>query len=139
MASIFSKIISGEIPCHKIAETSDYLAFLDIFPLAEGHTLVVPKKEIDYIFDVDDQLLSGLMLFAKKVAIMIRKAVPCTKVGVMVAGLEVPHTHIHLVPIFAVSDLNFAKAKPAPNEELAPVGEDHRECLDAQVGGKTGV
>ena len=126
MPTLFTKIIKGEIPCHKILEDENYLAFLDIRPINPGHTLVIPKKEIDYIFDVDDQLLAGMVLFAKKVAGMIRKSVPCKKVGIMVAGLEVPHAHIHLVPIFDVGDLNFAKAKPTPNEELAKVAEKVR-------------
>ena len=121
MPSLFTKIIKGEIPCHKILEDENYLAFLDIRPINPGHTLVIPKKEIDYIFDVDDKQLSGLVLFAKKVARMIRKSVPCKKVGIMVAGLEVPHAHIHLVPIFDVGDLNFAKAKPMPSEELVKI------------------
>jgi|SRR3989338_2673452 len=126
MPSLFTKIIKGEIPCHKILEDENYLAFLDIRPINPGHTLVILKKEIDYIFDVDDPLLAGMMLFAKKVAGMIKKSVPCKKVGVMVAGLEVPHAHIHLVPIFDVGDLNFAKAKPTPDEELAKVAEKIR-------------
>ena len=126
MPSLFTKIIKGEIPCHKILEDENYLAFLDIKPINPGHTLVIPKKEVDYIFDVDDPLLSGLMLFSKKVAKKIRQAVPCKKVGIMVAGLEVPHAHVHLVPIFDVGDLNFAKAKPTPNEELAKVAEKIR-------------
>jgi len=121
MATLFTKIIQGEIPAHKILEDDKYLAFLDIRPINPGHTLVIPKKEIDYIFDVEDSLLSGLMIFAKKIAIAVKKAVPCTKVGVMVAGIEVPHVHIHLVPIFGVGDLNFAKAKVASNEELIQV------------------
>ena len=129
MASLFTRIINGEIPCHKILEDENYLAFLDIRPINPGHTLVIPKKEIDYVFDVDDQLLAGLILFAKKVAQIIRKAVPCKKVGVMVAGIEVPHAHIHLVPIFEIGDLNFAKAKPTPNEELAKVAEKIREKI----------
>jgi histidine triad (HIT) family protein len=127
MASLFARIIKGEVPCHKILEDENYLAFLDIRPINPGHTLVIPKKEIDYIFDVDDKLLAGLFLFAKKTAGMIRKAVPCKKVGIMVAGLEVPHAHIHLVPIFDVGDLNFAKAKPTANEELAKVAEKIRQ------------
>jgi histidine triad (HIT) family protein len=127
MATLFTRIIKGEIPCHKILEDENHLAFLDIRPINPGHTLVIPKKEIDYIFDIDDKSLSGLMAFAKKVAGMIRKAVPCKKVGIMVAGLEVPHAHIHLVPIFDVGDLNFAKAKPTPSEELAKVAEKIRK------------
>ena len=111
MASIFTKIIRGEIPCYKVAEDENYFAFLDINPLMEGHTLVVPKKENDYIFDLDDDDLSGLMLFSKKVALGIEKAVPCARIGVAVVGLEVPHTHIHLVPINSVSDLNFKNPK----------------------------
>jgi len=126
MSSIFTKIINGEIPCHKIWEDENYFAFLDLRPLNPGHTLVIPKKEVDYIFDMDDKLLADMMVFAKKIAGLIKKTVPCKKVGVMVAGLEVPHTHIHLVPIFDVGDLNFAKAKPTSNEELAKVVEKIR-------------
>ncbi|MEP7195559.1 MAG: HIT family protein [Saprospiraceae bacterium] len=111
MSTIFSKIISGEIPSYKIAEDENYFAFLDVRPLVKGHTLVIPKKEVDYLFDIEDQALSGLVLFAKKIAIAIKKSIPCTKVGVAVIGLEVAHAHIHLVPINAVSDLNFANAK----------------------------
>ncbi|MDP2654039.1 MAG: HIT family protein [Candidatus Omnitrophota bacterium] len=119
MATIFTKIIKGEIPCHKVLEDKNYLAFLDIKPINPGHTLVIPKKEVDYIFDLDDETLNGLMAFAKKTAGMIRRAVDCKRIGVMVAGLEVPHTHIHLVPIFDVHDLSFSKARPASPEELA--------------------
>lgn len=126
MASLFTRIINGEIPCHKILENDKYLAFLDIRPINPGHTLVIPKKEIDYIFDVEDDLLAGLVIFAKRVAHMIQKEVPCKKIGMMVAGLEVPHVHIHLVPIFDVHDLNFAKAKPALHDELAKVAEKIR-------------
>ena len=126
MPTIFTKIIKGEIPCHKVFEDDNYFAFLDIRPINPGHTLVVPKKEIDYIFGADDKLLCGLVVFAKKVARMIEEAVPCKRVGVMVAGLEVPHLHIHLVPIQNVLDLNFANAKPAPNEELTKVAEKIR-------------
>ncbi|MCP4520893.1 MAG: HIT family protein [Cytophagales bacterium] len=111
MASIFTKIVNGEIPAHKIAEDDNYLAFLDAFPLAEGHVLVIPKQEVDYIFDMEDELYIGLQLFAKKVAKALGSAIPCTKVGVSVVGLEVPHTHIHLIPINGVEDMNFAKPK----------------------------
>jgi histidine triad (HIT) family protein len=111
MASIFSKIISGEIHCHKIAESDKFLAFLDISPLAEGHTLVIPKKEVDYIFDMDDDLLGELMIFAKKVAVLIKKAIPCERIGITVIGLEVPHAHVHLIPINSVADMNFARPK----------------------------
>lgn len=118
--SIFSKIVSGEIPSYKIAETPEFLAFLDVSPLVMGHVLVIPKEEVDYIFDMDDELYVGLTLFAKKVAKAIKVAFPCKKVGVAVVGLEVPHTHIHLIPINEVSDMNFAKAKLKPtSEELA--------------------
>lgn len=111
MASIFSRIIAGEIPCYKVAEDDNYFAFLDISPVAEGHTLVVPKHEIDYLFDLSDAEYSGLTLFAKRVAEAIRKAVPCQRVGVAVIGLEVPHAHIHLVPIQRESDMNFFREK----------------------------
>ena len=121
MSSIFSRIVQGEIPCHKILEDEEFLAFLDIKPINPGHTLVIPKKEIDYIFDLEDDLLGRLMVFSKKVAIMIKKEISCKRIGVMVVGLEVPHTHIHLVPINTLSDLNFAKAKPVSNNELAKI------------------
>jgi histidine triad (HIT) family protein len=111
MASIFSKIVAGEIPCYKVAENEKFLAFLDINPLSEGHTLVIPKKEIDYIFDIPDDLLSEMIVFAKKVALAIEKAVPCKRVGIAVVGLEVPHAHIHLIPINEVSDINFQRPK----------------------------
>ena len=130
MATIFSKILSGEVPCHKIAENSDFLAFLDLRPVNRGHTLVIPKKEIDYIFDLDSNLLAGIMPFAKKVADAIKKTVPCKKIGVMVAGLEVPHAHIHLIPILgSVHELAFANAKAADNTELAALAEQIRKNL----------
>jgi histidine triad (HIT) family protein len=111
MASIFSKIIKGEIPSYKIAEDENYYAFLDINPLKKGHTLVIPKTEIDYIFDLDDSTLEGMMVFAKKIAHAIEKAVPCKRVGVAVLGLEIPHAHIHLVPINGGNDIDFSKPK----------------------------
>lgn len=111
MPTIFSRIISGDIPCYKIAEDENYFAFLDINPLAKGHTLVIPKQETDYIFDLDDQTLSGMMVFAKKVALAIEKCVPCKRVGVAVIGLEVPHAHIHLIPLQSVHDINFSNPK----------------------------
>jgi histidine triad (HIT) family protein len=111
MPTIFTRIIKGEIPCYKVAESEQFLAFLDINPLAEGHTLVIPKKEIDYIFDLDDTMYTGLNLFAKKVAKAIDKSVHCTKVGIAVIGLEVPHAHIHLVPLQNIGDLNFSNPK----------------------------
>lgn len=117
MATLFTRIVNGEIPCHKIAETSQYFAFLDINPLAKGHTLVIPKKENDYIFDLDDDTLSGLMLFSKKVAGAIEKTIPCKRIGIAVIGLEVPHTHIHLVPINYIGDLSFSNPKLRLSEE----------------------
>lgn len=111
MASIFSKIIAGEIPSHKVAEDENFLAFLDINPLAKGHTLVIPKKEIDYIFDIEDPLYGEMFVFAKKVAKGIKAVVPCDKVGMTVIGLEVPHAHIHLIPIHSIYDMDFSKPK----------------------------
>ncbi len=110
MASIFTKIVNGEIPAYKVAEDENYLAFLDIFPVAKGHTLVIPKKEVDYLFDLDDESYIGLQAFARKVAVGLKKAIPCQKVGVLVLGLEVPHAHIHLIPMQTEADLlNFSK------------------------------
>ena len=126
MASLFTRIINGEIPCHKILEDEDYLAFLEIRPINPGHTLVIPKKEIDYIFDVEDSVLGAMMVFAKKVARAIEKEVKCNRIGVMVAGLEVPHAHIHLIPILGLSDLNFNNAKAAENSDLAKIAEKIR-------------
>lgn len=117
MSSIFSKIVAGEIPCHKIDESEDYLAFLDVMPMVEGHVLVIPKKETDYLFDIPDQELAGLMIFAKKVSKAIRKAIPCKRIGVAVIGLEVPHAHIHLVPLQHVQDINFSRPKMTPTKE----------------------
>ncbi len=111
MASIFSKIIAGEIPCYKIAEDENFLAFLDINPVAKGHTLVVPKKEVDYIFDMEDQLLSEMMVFAKRVGLAIQKVIPCNRIGISVIGLEVPHAHIHLMPINNLHDMSFEKSR----------------------------
>lgn len=128
--SIFSKIISGEIPAHKVAETSDFLAFLDINPLVEGHVLVIPKKEVDYIFDIDDETYAGLLIFAKIVAEGVKKAIPCKKVGVSVIGLEVPHAHVHLIPMNAVSDMNFSREKLNPSaEQLAVTAQKIRAAL----------
>ena len=128
MASLFSRIIAGEIPAHKVAETPDYLAFLDINPLVEGHVLVIPKKEVDYIFDLDDDTYLGLMSFTKKVAVAIEKAIPCLRVGVAVIGLEVPHVHIHLVPLNDMDDINFSRKKlKFSAEELAATAEKIRK------------
>jgi histidine triad (HIT) family protein len=107
MASVFSKIIAGEIPCHKIAETDDFIAFLDITPIAKGHTLVVPKREVDYYFDLTNEELAGINSFAKEVAAKIKRVVPCKRIGVAIIGLEVPHAHIHLVPLNTMKDIHF--------------------------------
>jgi histidine triad (HIT) family protein len=111
MATIFTKIIKGEIPCYKIAEDDNYFAFLDINPLKAGHTLVVPKNETDYLFDLEDDQLAGLILFSKKIAAAIKIAIPCNRIGVAVLGLEVPHAHIHLVPMDTMDDVNFKNPK----------------------------
>ena len=117
MASIFSRIVAGEIPSWKVAEDERYYAFLDINPLAEGHTLVIPKKEVDYIFDLDAETYAGLWQFAGRVAKAVREAVPCKRVGVAVLGMEVPHAHIHLVPLQSEADLDFRKERPAVTPE----------------------
>ena len=109
--SIFTKIIKGEIPCHKIEENEHFIAFLDIMPLKKGHTLVVPKAQVDYIFDLEDQTLGDLMIFAKKVAKKIEAAIPCERIGVAVIGLEVPHAHVHLIPLVGISDIDFSQPK----------------------------
>lgn len=130
MASIFTKIVNGEIPAHKVAENEKYLAFLDISPTAKGHTLVIPKKEVDYLFDLDDELYSGLQLFAKKVAVGLKKAVPCVKVGVLVLGLEVPHAHIHLIPMQSESDvLNFSDKVKLSDQEF----EDLKDKISKEI------
>lgn len=117
MTSIFTKIVNGEIPAYKVAEDDHYLAFLDINPLAKGHTLVIPKKEVDYLFDLDETNYLGLQAFARKVALALKKAIPCKKVGVAVLGLEVPHAHIHLVPLNSEQDINFSRPKLQPSSE----------------------
>ena len=127
MGSIFSKIVSGEIPCYKIAEDDQYLAFLDISPLAKGHTLVIPKREEDYIFKLSDEEIAGLMIFAKQVAIALEKAIPCKRIGVAVIGLEVPHAHIHLVPINGIYDIDFSRPKlKLGQEEFIEIAEKIR-------------
>jgi histidine triad (HIT) family protein len=119
MPTIFSKIIAGEIPCYKVAEDDKCLAFLDIRPIVFGHTLVIPKVEIDYIFDMEDEYFSHLHLFSKKVAAVLRQEVECLRIGIMVAGLEVPHAHIHLVPMHSIGDLSFTNPRPEiPQEDL---------------------
>jgi histidine triad (HIT) family protein len=117
MASLFSKIVSGEIPCHKVAENDKFLAFLDLNPIREGHTLVIPKIEVDYIFDVEDTLLGEMIIFSKSVAKKIKTSFPCNRVGVTVIGLEVPHAHIHLIPIDTLNDMNFSQEKMSPSQE----------------------
>ena len=132
MASIFTRIINREIPGHIVAEDDRFIAFLDIMPLVVGHTLVVPKKEGDYIFDLDDDTLAGLHLFAKRVAAAVKKSVPCQRIGVAVIGLEVPHVHVHLVPMNSMSDINFSKPKLQPTkEELTQVAEKIKKAFSA--------
>jgi histidine triad (HIT) family protein len=131
MATIFSKIINGEIPSYKIAETDKFYAFLDISPLAKGHTLVVPKQEIDYIFNLEDNLLGELHIFSKKVAKAIENTIPCKRIGIAVIGLEVPHTHIHLIPINNVSDIDFSREKlKLTAEELDEISKKIRYNID---------
>jgi histidine triad (HIT) family protein len=130
MSSIFTKIINGDIPSYKIAEDDNYFAFLDINPLAKGHTLVIPKKEVDYIFDVEDDLLAGMMVFAKKVGLAIEKEIECKRIGIAVLGLEVPHAHIHLVPINGIYDIDFSKPKlKFSGEEFNQIAESIRKHL----------
>jgi histidine triad (HIT) family protein len=129
MATIFTKIINGEIPCYKIAEDENYFAFLDINPLRAGHTLVVPKKETDYIFDLEDNKLAGIILFSKKVAAAVKNVFPCNRIGVAVLGLEVPHAHIHLVPMDTMEDINFR------NPKLKFTPEEFRE-MAAEISSK---
>lgn len=123
MATLFSRIAAGEIPSYKVAETDRYFAFLDINPVQPGHVLVIPKKETDYIFDIEDDEFAGLQLFAKKVAKALRAAVPCRKVGVAVIGLEVPHAHIHLVPMSKEGDLDFTKKSTLPDTEMKAIAD----------------
>ncbi len=128
--SIFTKIINREIPAHIVAEDDHYLAFLDINPLTEGHTLVVPRMEVDYIYDLEDEVLAGLHVFAKKVAIGIRQVVPCARIGVAVIGLEVPHAHVHLVPLNSMADIDFGRPKLHPSQEsLAEVAQKIRGAV----------
>ncbi|MFN8294721.1 MAG: HIT family protein [Chitinophagales bacterium] len=127
--TIFTKIINGEIPCYKIAEDENYFAFLDIRPLNAGHTLVVPKKETDYIFDLEDEELKGLIVFAKKIAIAIKKSIECERIGMTVIGLEVPHTHIHLSPINSVHDLDFRNTKEISKEKMQEIADKIKSNL----------
>ena len=131
MASIFTKIVQGEIPCHKIAENDKFFAFLDINPLTKGHTLVIPKQEVDYIYDLEDNSLAEINVFAKKIAKAIEKSVECNRIGLAVIGLEVPHAHIHLVPIDNIGDLNFENPKMSlSQEELAEIADVIRKNLE---------
>ena len=130
MASIFTKIVEGKIPCYKVAETDDCLAFLDIFPLIKGHTLIIPKLEVDYYFDLEDDLMTKLNLFSKRIAKALKKAYPCERVAVMVLGLEVPHAHIHLVPMNDMSEVNFSNPKlQFSQDEFKAIAENIRTCL----------
>ena len=130
MSSIFSKIIQGSIPCEKILENKDFIAFLDIRPIQTGHTLVVPKQEIDELFDLSDALLSQSLIFSKPIAVALKKAFSCNRVGILVAGLEIPHAHIHLVPIHREGELSFSHAKPAIPKELAETSKRIRTLLE---------
>jgi len=130
MATIFSKIIKGEIPSYKILEDENFFAFLDIMPVAKGHVLVVPKIETDYIFDLSPDLLSGILPFSKKIADAMKKAVPCKRIGISVIGLEVPHAHVHLIPMNVMDDINFSKGKlKLPESELAEIAEKIKKHL----------
>ena len=129
MPSIFSRIVAGEIPCHKIAEDDRFLAFLDIMPLAEGHTLVIPKMEVDRYFDLPDDILRDINVFARDVALRLERAIPCERVGVAVIGLEVPHAHVHLIPLNGVADINFERPKlQLSQDELAATAEKVRQA-----------
>ncbi|RIJ34230.1 HIT family protein [Pontibacter oryzae] len=127
-ASIFTKIVNGEIPAYKIAEDDRFLAFLDVFPTTKGHTLVIPKQQVDYIFDLDDDLYMGLMAFAKKVAPAIEKSIPCKRIGVAVVGIEVPHAHVHLIPLNSMQDMNFANKQKFSKEEFEEIAAKIREA-----------
>jgi histidine triad (HIT) family protein len=130
METVFTKIVKGDIPSHKIAEDGQYLAFLDVNPLAEGHTLVIPKEQTDYIFDLEEEQLAGLHVFSQKVARALKQAIPCKRIGVCVIGLEVPHAHVHLIPINQMNDMNFANKKLNPSkEELAETAQKIRQKL----------
>lgn len=128
--SIFSKIVAGEIPCYKIAENDKFFAFLDINPVAKGHTLVIPRQEVDYIFDLSDEDLAAMHLFAKRVAIALKKAIPCIKIGMSVIGLEVPHAHIHLLPLNSEKDIDFRQPKMTlPAEEMERIAAAIRQAF----------
>ena len=132
MATLFTKIITGDIPCHKLHENNRFFAFLDIRPIAPGHTLVIPKEETDIFFDLSDEHLSEILVFAKPIATAIKTVVPCNRIGLMIAGLEVPHAHLHLVPINSIGELSFSHAKPTDNETLAQMCEAIRGVLNKE-------
>ena len=133
MASIFSKIVAGDIPCHRVAENASFLAFLDIMPLAPGHTLVIPKVEVDRIWDLEPALLGDLHVFSQKVALAMEDVMPCQRVGQAVIGLEVPHAHVHLIPLNAVADINFERTKlQVTQEELAEVAARIRDAFEVR-------
>lgn len=132
MASIFSRIVAGEIPCYKVAETDDFLAFLDVNPVVKGHVLCIPKKEVDYVFDLDDDLFCRLHLFSKRVAKGLKQVCPCIKVGVAVVGIDVPHTHIHLMPLNNPGDLNFSHHISMSPEEMAKLASDISLAIPAE-------
>ncbi|WP_161888322.1 HIT family protein [Pontibacter russatus] len=129
--TLFTKIVNGEIPAYKVAEDDRFLAFLDAFPTTKGHTLVIPKQQVDYIFDLDEEVYIGLMAFARKVAAAVEKAVPCKRIGLAVVGLEVPHTHVHLIPLNSMQDMNFANKKQFSKEEF----EDTASKIKAAYNG----
>ena len=129
MATIFTRIIQGEIPCHKIAENEKFIAFLDITPVAKGHTLVVPKQEVDYFFDLESDLLAEINLFSKEVAVKLQRAIPCRRIGVAIIGLEVPHAHVHLIPLNTMADINFsAERLKFTQDELAAIAASVRDA-----------
>jgi histidine triad (HIT) family protein len=129
MATIFTRIIQGEIPCHKIAENDKFIAFLDITPVAKGHTLVVPKQEVDYFFDLENDLLAEINVFAKEVAVKLQRAIPCRRIGVAIIGLEVPHAHVHLIPLNTMADINFsAERLKFTQDELAAIAASVRDA-----------
>jgi len=125
--TLFSRIVAGDIPAHKVAETDEFLAFLDIMPTATGHTLVIPKQEVDYIFDLNDEMYAGLMAFAKTVAAAIEKAIPCQRIGMAVVGLEVPHAHVHLIPLNSMADMDLSRKMHPTQEELAATAAQIRQ------------
>ena len=129
MSSIFTKIINGEIPCYKIAENADFFAFLDVNPNAEGHTLVVPKKEVNKLFDLDGETYNGLMAFSRKVALAIEKTIPCKRVGMTIIGLEVPHVHVHLIPLNSMNDINFQHKVSLTKEEFEAIADKISKSL----------